>query len=67
MMQTWGLTDGFVRTGIIALTYGQVSVSATRCNPSRESVGVVSADLLGLRVTGQSDLLPEVPVQSLTR
>ena len=31
MMQTSGLTDGFVRTGIIALTYGQVSVNATRC------------------------------------
>src|SRR5215217_8299402 len=31
MMQTCDLTDGFVRTGIIALTYGQVSVNATRC------------------------------------
>jgi hypothetical protein len=31
MMQTCGLTDGFVRTGIIALTYGQVSANATRC------------------------------------
>src|SRR4051794_4973759 len=31
MMQTCALTDGFVRTGIIASTYGQVSVSATRC------------------------------------
>ena len=32
MMQTCGLTDGFVLTGIIALTYGQVSVNATRCD-----------------------------------
>jgi transposase len=31
MMQTCALTDEFVRTGIIALTYGQVSVNATRC------------------------------------
>jgi len=31
MMQTCGLTDGFVRTGIIASTYGQVNVNATRC------------------------------------
>jgi hypothetical protein len=31
MMQTCALTDGFVRTGIIASTYGQVSVNATRC------------------------------------
>jgi hypothetical protein len=31
MMQTCALTDGFVRTGIIALIYGQVSVNATRC------------------------------------
>ena len=31
MMHTCDLTDGFVRTGIIALTYGQVSVNATRC------------------------------------
>ena len=31
MMHTCGLTDGFVLTGIIALTYGQVSVNATRC------------------------------------
>jgi hypothetical protein len=30
MMQTCALTDGFVRTGIIASTYGQVSVNATR-------------------------------------
>jgi hypothetical protein len=33
MMQTCALTDGFIRTGIIALTYGQVSVNATRCRP----------------------------------
>jgi hypothetical protein len=31
MMQTCGLTDGFVLTGIIASIYGQVSVNATRC------------------------------------
>ena len=31
MMQTCALTDGFVRTGIIASTYAQVSVKATRC------------------------------------
>ena len=31
MMQACGLTDGFVRPGIVALTYGQVSVNATRC------------------------------------
>jgi len=31
MMQTCGLTDGFVRTGMIASTYGQVSLNATRC------------------------------------
>src|SRR5215208_1823825 len=31
MMHTCGLTDEFVLTGIIALTYGQVSVNATRC------------------------------------
>jgi hypothetical protein len=35
MMQTCALTDGFVRTGIIALTYGQVSVNATRCHTVR--------------------------------
>src|SRR5215213_162502 len=31
MMQACGLTDRFVRTGIIASTYGQLSVNATRC------------------------------------
>ena len=31
MMQTYGLTDGFIRTGMITLSYGQVSVNATRC------------------------------------
>jgi hypothetical protein len=36
MMQTCALTDGFVRTGIIALTYGQVSVNATRCQKLSE-------------------------------
>jgi len=35
MAQTCGLTDGFVRTGIIALTYGQVGVNATRCRRVR--------------------------------
>jgi hypothetical protein len=35
MMQTCALTDGFVRTGIIASTYGQVSVNATRCHTVR--------------------------------
>jgi hypothetical protein len=29
-MQTSGLTDGFIRTGMITLSYGQVSVNATR-------------------------------------
>jgi hypothetical protein len=35
MMQTCALTDGFVRTGIIASTYGQLSVNATRCRRVR--------------------------------
>ena len=30
-MQACGLTDRFVRTGIIASTHGQLSVNATRC------------------------------------
>src|SRR5215213_1454847 len=34
VMQTCGLTDGFVRTGMIALTYGQLSLNATRCRRS---------------------------------
>ena len=37
MMQTCALTDGFVRTGIIALTYGQVSGNATRCDSTFHS------------------------------
>jgi hypothetical protein len=45
MMQTCALTDGFVRKGIIASTYGQVSVNATRCRGvqrGQRNVGVVS-------------------------
>ena len=31
MMQTYGLTDGFIRKGMITLSYGQFSVNASRC------------------------------------
>ena len=44
MMQTYGLTDGFIRTGMITLSYGQVSVNATRCqNPVMAKFGDIAS------------------------
>jgi hypothetical protein len=57
MMQTRGLTDGFVLTGIIASTYGQVSVNATRCRFSDVFPLILEAvDELGVRVVALDSL-----------
>ena len=63
MMQTCALTDGFVRTGIIASTYGQVSVSATRCKGRTKDDSL--AYCVGLRgcifAITLTDGVPKVP------
>jgi hypothetical protein len=49
MMQTCALTDGFVRKGIITLTYGQVSVNATRCRIGERRRPILRPEILALQ------------------
>jgi len=66
-MQTCALNDGFVRTGIIASTYGQVSVNATRCRTRRSRLGgttVPVAHLLCFISEGGASLAESAPINA---